>query len=714
MRPLWDNKYSLICRERRGKTRWSSAAMGGAYLLMMLLAGMHEAGAAEQHGTERDNKASNAIFVTATRSEKKITEVAASTGKKSHDEIVLDDPVFQKDIFNSIAGVRVTQTGSTVGHMTSIRMPTNTDPVYLFLQDGIPVQSSGFFNHNGLAYTNYTTAGSVEVLKGAGTALYGSDAVAATINVQSIPIGRQHGFSVRPEYGSEDFFRIGAGGGIALGDSADLSLNLSYLQAPGWRKHTRSRRNELTVQHVIDFNDSNTLKTIVSYNHTDAEMAGNLIGLNELYNNRRSAGDVLSKLDKVDARRKFDFFRASAEWINNSLKNTELSSIVYVRRNRNRYAATWLPSLPKNDSEQRSGGALLKVDAHVGAVHAIAGLDFEVTNADELFLQAFDFVPTRFGAPVAAGAIYDYTVDYTALAPYARIEYQLTDSLRIAGGVRYDRDSFNYTNNTTVGQYAASDFFRPADNNDPTFNHVSPKADILYALTAHQSMYFRYANGFRIPQASRLYRLKTNNIGFTLQPEKSDTFEVGYKLGTERHQAELSLYFLQIRDTIVRRENARKERFFVNAGKTKHYGVEASLSSRVLDDVTLKLAYSYSHHKFDNDPQFGNNTQAEAPRDLANVRLIYAPSWVAGLRAMFEWEHVGSWYLDNENSKKYGGYNVGNIKLDYHLNKHLSMFAKVTNLTDKVYAETARIGFGREKYMPASPRAFFAGMEMRM
>jgi hypothetical protein len=29
-----------------------------------------------------------------------------------------------------------------------------TSPYYLMLQDGIPVQSSGFFNHNGLAYTN--------------------------------------------------------------------------------------------------------------------------------------------------------------------------------------------------------------------------------------------------------------------------------------------------------------------------------------------------------------------------------------------------------------------------------------------------------------------------------------------------------------------------------------------------------------------------------
>lgn len=42
------------------------------------------------------------------------------------------------------------------------------------------------------------------------------------------------------------------------------------------------------------------------------------------------------------------------------------------------------------------------------------------------------------------------------------------------------------------------------------------------------------------------------------------------------------------------------------------------------------------------------------------------------------------------------------------------MFAKVTNLTDKTYAETARISYGKEDYTPASPRAFFVGLEMRM
>jgi len=690
-----------------GKNVVLSCALGVA-----LVAAIPVYAADEQQDTET---ASNTIFVTATRSDEKETDIAASTGKKAADEIALDNPSLQKELFNSIAGVRVTQTGSTIGHMTSIRMPTNTGPYYLFLQDGIPVQSSGFFNHNGLAYTNYGTAGSTEVLKGAGTALYGSDAVAATINVQSIQPGSKKGFYVKPEYGSDGYWRAGIGGGIEIGDSADLSISASHMNNDGWRDHTQAKRDEFTLQHVIDLNDSNTLKTIAAYNKSVAEMSGSLIGEAEFYNNTTSVGDIQTALNSgQDITRKFDFARLSTEWTNESFENTQISAIAYVRSNRNRYTATWQPNLPVNDSKEKTVGAMLKADVTTGTWRNIIGLDLDYTQANRTYDQLTTYVPAGWGSTVAAGTIYDYDVNYTAIAPYLRSELMLTERLKVAAGVRYDRNAYDYTNNTADGQYAASGYSRPGDNNDPTFTHLSPKAELSFALTGEQSVYARYANGFRIPQASRLYMLKTNNIAFTLNPETSDTFEIGYKMATARHQASVSLYQMTINDSIVRRENAAKERFYVNGGKTLHKGVEVSLSSRLFDELTAKVAYSYTKHKYVNDAVYGNNDQAQAPQDTANVRLIYSPSQLQGLSMMLEWEHAGSWWLDDNNTKKYGGFNIANFKINYQPNESFSIFVKANNLTNKVYAESASISYGKEKYTPAAPRQFFAGFEYRM
>ena len=69
--------------------------------------------------------------------------------------------------------------------MTAIRQPITTNPVYLYLEDGIPTRSTGFFNHNALYEINVPQAGRIEVFKGPGTALYGSDAIGGIINVST-------------------------------------------------------------------------------------------------------------------------------------------------------------------------------------------------------------------------------------------------------------------------------------------------------------------------------------------------------------------------------------------------------------------------------------------------------------------------------------------------------------------------------------------------
>ncbi len=356
------------------------------------------------------------ITVTATRTQEKKTDVPASIDSKGQEEIELDSPILQKELFNSIAGVRVTQTGSTIGHMTSIRMPTNTGPYYLFLQDGIPVQSSGFFNHNGLAYTNFSSSGSTEVLKGAGTALYGSDAVAATINVISKKPTGEKEYGLKTEAGSDGFLRIGGNAGGIIGEKADISVEFSHAKSDGWRDHTAFERDELSITHYYDANDNNSFKTVLSANRSDAEMSGSLIGLDELKNNPTSVGDIALALESgLEIKRKFDFARLSTEWTHDFSDTTELNTIAYLRSNRNRYTATWEPNLPNNDSKTKTIGLMFKANIAKGKHNFITGLDAEYTQASTKYTQLFDFVPTLFGASVPTGSIYDYDVDYFSI-----------------------------------------------------------------------------------------------------------------------------------------------------------------------------------------------------------------------------------------------------------------------------------------------------------
>lgn len=646
------------------------------------------------------------MTVTATRSERSALEVPASISSKSGDEVKADKAVTQRELLNSIAGVRITQTGSNIGHMTSIRLPTGTKAYYLFLQDGVPVQSSGFFNHNGLAFTNFSSAGSVEVLKGAGTALYGSDAVGGTINVISNDPMKNLGVKGTLETGSDDFKRLSLTGGTELDEQSAISLHISHAESDGFRDHSEFDRQELSVNYVNDLNDDNTVKLSLNANKFESEMTSDIRGFRDYRDNPESAGRNVERVlgQGIDPIRQFDYARLSAEWQYQLNDTVNLSTIVYLRSNQNRYSATWEQNVSKNENQEKTVGLLFKADVDFGSFSVISGVDVEYTQGERETVQEFD-------SAVAAGTIFDYDVDYKALAPYTRVEIDLSETLTLGLGGRYDINQFDYTNNTDGGVYEGT-YFRPDSGQDRTFNHFSPKADLTYRWADNQTIYARYANGFRVPQVSTLYSLKDDERAGGFDEEVTDTFEIGYKLRHHQHAFETAIYHLIIDDTIV---STDVNGFSVNrnAGKTLHTGVEASLASQWTDEWATKVVYSFSKHEYDDSDEFGDNDQARAPENLANVRLIYTPKGVPGLFAVVEWEHIGSSWMDDDNTLRYAGHDIANIKMNYEINAHLAFFGRVNNVTDRLYAESAQLRFG-ENYTPGAPRQAFVGFEYKL
>ena len=232
------------------------------------------------------------ISVTATGVEESVLEQPLSTSTKGEEEVKLDQVIFQKDLLNSLAGVRIEQTGSVIGHTTAIRMPRTTSSYYLFMQDGIPVQSSGFFNHNGLSYTTFQTASSVEVLKGAGTALYGSDAVAATVNVKSLTKPSKEQEIIIKGMGGSDGYGSGS---VEMSDTIDednaYRANASYMHSSGWRDHTQTNRFEANIRYDHIINDENDLKIVFNTSVTDAQQADSFNDYANIENGSTAASD---------------------------------------------------------------------------------------------------------------------------------------------------------------------------------------------------------------------------------------------------------------------------------------------------------------------------------------------------------------------------------------------------------------------------------------
>ena len=130
------------------------------------------------------------------------------------------------------------QRGSGQESLTAIRSPVLTGAgscgAFLFLENGVPIRPVGFCNVNEMLEINTEQADAIEVLRGTGTALYGSNSVHGTINVlQDAPPELppwQLGLGVGP-----DQYMRGRLVASHQGETTGLGIKALYTHDGGWR-----------------------------------------------------------------------------------------------------------------------------------------------------------------------------------------------------------------------------------------------------------------------------------------------------------------------------------------------------------------------------------------------------------------------------------------------------------------------------------------------
>jgi len=212
------------------------------------------------------------VTVTGTREAQAIAETAASVGvvdSQAIDELKAAHP---SEVMGKVPGVHVNVTGGE-GHMTAIRQPITTSPVYLYLEDGIPTRSTGFFNHNALYEINLPQAAGIEVSKGPGSALYGSDAIGGVINVLTRPAPLKPEAEVTAEVGEHGWQRVLLSGGNSMGDDG-FRADLNLTHTDGWRDDTEYDRQSATLRWDKFLDSGASLKTVVSGSNIEQQTAG--------------------------------------------------------------------------------------------------------------------------------------------------------------------------------------------------------------------------------------------------------------------------------------------------------------------------------------------------------------------------------------------------------------------------------------------------------
>ncbi len=122
------------------------------------------------------------VVVSANRDAIKRTQAPISIASISTKTINETKATTIDQLVNKVSGIYMVNLGNEQ-HSMGIRQPIGTRSLFLYLEDGIPVRTSGVFNHNALMEMNMASVKSMEVIKGPSSSLYGGEAIGGVVNM---------------------------------------------------------------------------------------------------------------------------------------------------------------------------------------------------------------------------------------------------------------------------------------------------------------------------------------------------------------------------------------------------------------------------------------------------------------------------------------------------------------------------------------------------
>jgi iron complex outermembrane receptor protein len=616
------------------------------------------------------------------------------------------------ELLTRVSGVWLSR-GSGQEHLTAIRSPVLTGAgscgAYLFLEDGIPIRPAGFCNVNSLFEANTEQARSIEVIRGPGNALYGSNALHGIVNVLMPMPATDRSPHVALEVGANDFFRARAE--VPFGAGSPWLATAVYADDGGFRDDSGYHQAKLHVKRHFDVTDGG-LTLALTATDLDQQTAGFIQG-EDAYKDPA----VNRSNPNPEAFRKASAQRLYGIW-QSARGSYDLDIRPYVRHSDMEFLQHFLPGQPLEENGHISTGMLGTLSFNVPGNSTIVGLDVEWSD---MFLKQSQDGPTEGSDFLVEtrpeGKHYDYDVTSASIAAYVQSDWIINDRLTLGAGVRVDHIAYDYNNRMLTGNtrddgttcgFGGCLYSRPADRSD-SFTNLAPKTSLNYQLSSELSLYASLARGFRAPQATELYRLQSGQEVADLDSERIDAMELGLRLVQERVSFDIAAFAMKKRDSVYRDADG----FNVTGARSKHRGVEIATDWQFAPAWSLSLDATYARHTYDFDvvasrgETFVSGRDVDtAPRWLGSLELKFAPS--DRFDTALQLTSIGKYYLDAENQFDYPGHTIANLRAAMRVSPRFDVILRLNNVADRDIADRADFAFGNYRYFPGRGRELFA------
>ncbi len=590
------------------------------------------------------------------------------------------------DLLRTVSGVSVRDYTGT-GKIVNVDMagfseaaPSNV----LVLIDGRRVNAIDLSNTD-WSQISLSQIERIEVMRGAGSVLYGDNAAAGVIHIITKKGRGEPGVTFEAKGGSYDTWGMTVETGGEIGRTS-WRLTAETFDTRGYRTNSDLERQDFGLRIGHDINDAWHIDLTAGHHQDEYGLPGALSENDLVTLGRRAAKyphDHAETLDSfLDLGIRADGNENGVLEIHASVRERSVDSVYLSSSWRNENHIVTIGFTPKYTLKGEIGG-------HPNTL--ILGCD--VYHAEDDILDG-----------ALTGANDDLEITKTSWGIYALDQFGLTDRLSLKAGARREAATYHFRQYTQVDNKAERDLV------DEVF-----QAGLVYTFRPESSVYCDFAQSFRHPLVDEFFTSDTWGFGglnTALDTQRGRNIEAGLRHSfSDNLWGEINYFQHDIKNEIYYDPMTFQN---TNYDKTSHRGGIYEMRWAATDRLSLLAHYTYTHARF-GEGTYEDKKLPAVPEHKASLRIDWQATEALYLNLLLS--YVGEMYLISDLNNDYARMNdhvTVDVKARY-LWKDIEFFCGINNVFDADYSEYGIVStfWSTRNFYPSPGRNVIAGCRLK-
>lgn len=583
-----------------------------------------------------------------------------------------------------------------------LRSPFGIRNVKIYIED-FPLTDAG-----GNTYLNsLDMAGieSLEIFKGPEASIFGANTGGAVLISTNLKPFNQ--VNLTTTAGSYGLFHQTASLNQAL-NKYKFNITGGYQQSDGYRENSALKRRYIQTSQLWDYNVNGKLKAIVFYSDLDYQTPGGLTAA-QFAVNPQMARPATATLPGAVTQKAAIYNKTFFAGLTNSyVLNQHFKHVIALYYSNTDFKNPFITNYEKRLENTYGLRTFIAFTAAQDGIkyNIQAGVESAKTTT------AINNFGNTQGVPAQPIASDDLSAKQSF--GFLRLNLDVNKRLLIELASSLNFFDYNYQSYFPVAIAEKQRSFKA---------RLMPKFAASYLLFKEMSFRASLSKGYSPPTLAEV-RASDNVINTNLQAEAGWNYEAGFRYHAKNNRLTIdgTAFYFNLQDAIVRRVNNNDTEFFINAGGTKQLGTELQASfwlikakpHQLITSLLLNNSFTYSHFKFDNFENAGNNFNSNFLTGVPRHTVVSSVevNFPYGIFLFAQHNYTSAIPLNDANTVYAKKYHLADLKTglrDLKLGKTaLAISLGVNNLFNQDYSLGNDLNAANNRYFnPAMKRNYY-------